>query len=98
MTERMTYEEAKEQVKKIRDFYWHLFTYLIINAFLFALNWITGYGHWWFYWPLIGWGIGVAFHGASVFIESGPLGKEWERKKIRKLMGEDEAGWPRGDS
>jgi hypothetical protein len=95
MTEQMSYEEARERVQEIRGFFWHLFTYLIINAFMFVLNWLTGSGRWWFFWPMIGWGIGLAFHGAFVFIENGPLGKAWERRKIRELMGGDEPGGPR---
>ena len=55
---------------------------------------MTSPGRWWFFWPLIGWGIAVAFHGASVFIENGPLGKSWERRKIRELMGENGPGGP----
>jgi len=92
MTDRMTYEEAKERVQEIRGFYWHLATYLIMNGFMFLLNWWTSPGHWWFFWPLVGWGIGLAFHGASVFIENGPFGKAWEERKIREMMGERDPG------
>lgn len=45
-----------------------------------------------FFWPALGWGIGLAFHDAGVFIEHGPFGKAWEEKKIRELMGERRPG------
>ncbi len=97
MTERMTYDEAKKRVREMRDFYWHLASYVIINAFLVALNWWTSPGHWWVFWPIVGWGFGLAFHAASVFIEGGPWGQAWERRKIQELMGEDEPDQtPRG--
>jgi hypothetical protein len=40
----------------------HLWSYLIINAFLILINVLTGDGDWWFYWPLMGWGLGLVFH------------------------------------
>jgi hypothetical protein len=33
-----------------------------------AVNLMTSPEMYWFIWPLIGWGIGVLFHGLSVFI------------------------------
>ncbi|MFY7813700.1 MAG: 2TM domain-containing protein [Chryseobacterium taeanense] len=46
---------------------------------------ITSPGYLWFFWPMLGWGIGVAAHAANTFW----IGKEWEEKKIRELMDED---------
>jgi hypothetical protein len=40
----------------------------------------------WFFWPLLGWGIGVAAHGISVFGPGSFFGAEWERKKIKEIM------------
>ena len=40
----------------------------------------------WFYWPLLGWGIGVLFHGMKVFNITPFLGRNWEEQKIRELM------------
>jgi hypothetical protein len=57
------YEEAKSMyiAKKRRSFSEHLAAYLIVNGFLFGLNLLTlGYVSWaWF--PILGWGIGLAF-------------------------------------
>lgn len=90
MSERMNYEDAKEQVIQIRGFYMHLAAYLLVNLFLFVTNWLTSPGDWWFHWPLFGWGIGLALHGMSVFFEGGMWGKQWEEKKIKELMGDDQ--------
>ena len=89
MSENMTYEEAKAHVQEIRGFYMHLFVYVIISVFLYFLNRFTSPGAWWAHWPILGWGLGVALHGASIFVENGPWGKTWERRKIKELMGDD---------
>jgi hypothetical protein len=35
--------------------------------------------HLWFYWPLLGWGIGGSFHGLKVLMPF--LGQDWEKNK-----------------
>lgn len=86
MGEQETYERAKKRVEELKSFYSHLFVYLAVNAGLFLLNIITSPRHLWFYWPLIGWGIGLSIHGLSVFGTQKLLGKDWEEKKIREIM------------
>jgi hypothetical protein len=46
---------------------------------------------WWFYWPLIGWGIGLGLHAFGVFGFGGrgPWGREWEERKMREMMDEE---------
>ena len=60
-------DAAKEQFKKSKreGFRNHLRTYLIINGALLLLNLFTD--GLWFVYPLIGWGIGLAFHAANTF-------------------------------
>jgi hypothetical protein len=84
----MTYEEAKERVQEIKGFYVHLVAYVLVNIFLIVLNLLTSPGRWWFYWPLLGWGIGLGSHGATVFLGGGRWGRAWEERKIREIMGE----------
>ena len=43
----------------------------------------------WFYWPLLGWGIGVLFHGMRVFNYSPFFGKGWEEKKLQQFLNEE---------
>jgi hypothetical protein len=40
----------------------------------------------WFFWSLIGWGIGLAAHGLSVYGLGGFLGAEWEERKIQEII------------
>ena len=61
------YEQKSLREKKI-DFRRHLRTYLVMSVFFFVLSGLTG-GGWWI-WPVLGWGIGVAMQGLSLY---GPL-------------------------
>ena len=91
--EKSRYKKAKERVNAIRGFYTHLFTYIIVNLALFIINYLSRgvHGGWWFYWPMIGWGIGLASHAFSVFGAYGIWGQKWEEKKIKEYMEKDEA-------
>jgi hypothetical protein len=53
---------------------------------LLALNLWTSPNHLWFYWPLLGWGIGSDFHGLKVFNFMPFLGQDWEEQKIKEFM------------
>ncbi len=88
MDSAMTYEQAKARVARLKGFYVHLIVYVGVNTLLFAINAVNG-GPWWFQYPLLGWGIGIAAHAIGVF--GGPmlLGPAWEQKKIDELMKRD---------
>ena len=79
------YRRAKRRVRVLKGFYIHLATYIGVIALLFFIDFLTG-GGWWFYWPLLGWGIGIIAHAFTVFGIAGFLGSEWEEKKTRDLM------------
>jgi len=89
MSEDERYHRAKRKVEQLKGFYGHAVIYLIVNAGLALINLLSG-GGWWFYWPLVGWGIGLAAHGVSVFWLEGFLGVDWEEKKIREIMEKQE--------
>jgi hypothetical protein len=86
MKENKKYEKAKKRVEEIKSFYTHLFVYVVVNIGLFLLDIITSPGALWFYWVLIGWGIGLAIHGLNVFGTEKILGKDWEEKKIKEIL------------
>ncbi|WP_346983635.1 2TM domain-containing protein [Chryseobacterium sp. POE27] len=77
-----SYERAQKRVKEIKSFYSNLISYCIIIPFLIIINLMTSPDNIWFYFPMLGWGIGVAAHGMSVFA----IGKSWEEKKIREIL------------
>lgn len=75
------------KLRRKRKFYDHLRAYLIVNGFLFLLDIIVSGGSW-FYFCLLGWGIGLAFDAANAF---NPDRKEIERG-AKKLMRKRERG------
>ncbi|MEO0073433.1 MAG: 2TM domain-containing protein [candidate division WOR-3 bacterium] len=86
--EKELYRRARERVGAQRSFFVHLITYLLVNLMLFILNAVSrssGSG-WWFFWPLIGWGIGLFAHGFSVFGAFGLFNSAWEERQIEKLV------------
>lgn len=64
---KIRYEEKPLREKQI-DFKRHLRTYLVMSVFFVLLSSFTG-GNW-AIWPILGWGIGVAMQGLSLY---GPL-------------------------
>jgi hypothetical protein len=48
-------------------FYIHATVYLVVNAALYAINDRYTPSVAWNVWPLMGWGLGLAFHGLAVF-------------------------------
>ena len=85
-TQESIYRKAQKKVEDIKGFYGNLTSYIVVNIGLLALNLITSPAHLWFLYPAIGWGIGVAIHGMTVFNYMPFLGNDWEEKKIRELM------------
>lgn len=85
---RTTYEIAQKRVKKKKDFLQHLTSYVTVGAFLFAINAATSFGDWWFYFPLLGWGIGLLIHYFSIFGIPGVVKytEEWEAEAIQQEM------------
>ena len=91
MNDNESYKRAKERVSELRAFYGHVFIYLIVNIGLFIINILTTPHHLWFYWPLLGWGIGLFAHGFSTFGLHGIFGKEWEERKIKEIMNKEKS-------
>ena len=83
------YERAMKRVEDIKGFYGNLGSYIVVNLGLMILNLVTTPEHLWFYWPMIGWGIGVIFHGMKVFNYVPFFGKEWEEKKLKQFLEEE---------
>ena len=84
------YREAKKRVEELKDFYRNLLTYVGVNILLIIINLLTSPGSLWFYWVTIFWGIAIVLHASKVLIFKGKfLGKEWEEKKIKEIMGQE---------
>ena len=84
----LTYEQAREYVDSIKDFYKHLASFVVVIGFLTALNLITSPESLWVLWVVFGWGIGLTLHGVSVFMWSSVKAMKWENEMIEKLVDE----------
>jgi len=80
------YQQAKARVQEIRGFYSHLGAYIFVNLLLFTINAVISWGSWWFYWVTIFWGIGIVMHAVSLWGGAHFFGKDWEEKKIQKIL------------
>ncbi|MGK2742236.1 2TM domain-containing protein [Tepidicaulis sp. LMO-SS28] len=78
--------EAMEYVRDIKSFYTHAIQYAVVMSGLALLNLWTSPGFWWVIYPAIGWGIGVALHGLSVFEVFDLFGREWEKRQIARRL------------
>lgn len=84
-TEVTTEEKAAiNYVKGIKEFYGHLFMFVIFQiAFL-----VTGkFSYSQTLWILLGWGAGLVMHGLVAFEVFGSFGTKWEKKQIEKKLG-----------
>ena len=89
--EKERYDRAKKRVKKSSGFYSNLLVYTVINLMILVINFQQldpgeSYFKWQNFTTLFFWGIGLLAHGLSVFMPTLVLGKDWEDKKIKKLM------------
>ena len=71
MENKKNYKKAKKRVEVKIGFFIHLLVYLLVNTMLIAINLSTSSDHIWTAGPLLGWGIGLFFHGVGVFLFSG---------------------------
>lgn len=80
--------QLHELARKRVDFRAHLVVYFVINAFLWAIWFLTGQGYPWPIWPTVGWGIGVIFHYLFDYRPSRYLSEEEEYQKLKRAMGD----------
>lgn len=76
---------AKERIEKKHEFHAHLLAYLLVNAMFVAIWAVTGAGFFWPVLPIMGWGIGLAFHGWDTYRDPEPTEARIERE-IRRLQ------------
>lgn len=84
--EQLAYEKAAKRVEELKGFYGNLISYCIFIPFLIFINFQTSPKYHWFWWPMLGWGIGVISHGIKTF----GIGTDWEERQIRKYMQKEE--------
>lgn len=65
------YDRARGRAEAKYGFFVHALIYAAVMVLLLIINLLTSPGYLWFIWPLLGWGLGVALHGAGVYLLGG---------------------------
>ncbi|MFK7748403.1 MAG: 2TM domain-containing protein [Kordia sp.] len=94
------YLRAEKKVENIKGFYIHLLVYICVNLYIsikkISRNLDNGetFEEAFFdigtYFVWMAWGIGLAFHAFNIFVKDGKLGRNWEERKIREYMKDDQ--------
>lgn len=84
--EQTAYDRASRRVKEIKEFYGSLISYCIVIPVLVFINFRTFSEFQWFWFPMLGWGLGLLFHGLKVF----GYGSSWEERKIQEILKKDQ--------
>lgn len=86
-------KSPEERASKRADDYvglmWHLAAFIIINGFMWFLDWATGGGIEWAYWVTIPWSIGLAFHVAAYFIDDSRMRDRAYRRFLEEEQHKD---------
>jgi len=89
-----SYVRARNHVDELKGFYYGLLSYCVVIPFLIFINYRTSWGFQWFWFPMLGWGIGLIIHAFKVFVNDGAFGRGWEERKLKEFMREeDEHRW-----
>jgi hypothetical protein len=81
-------DQAIRELRRRRDFWRHVVSYVVVNAFLIAIwYFVAGRGYFWPGWVLLGWGIGLALNAWDVYgrrtITEADIAREVERQRGR---------------
>jgi len=79
-------EDARRYVRRKRIFYTVLGVWIALSVMWFAIDALDDSSSWWFYWPMLGTGIGVAITGIVLLGLGGLFGADWERREIDKYL------------
>ncbi len=77
---------AHKRAEEKQGLYIHLTIYALVNLALLVINLITHSqgGGWWCYWPLLGWGIAIVIHVATVYIRF--FSEDWKERETQRIL------------
>ena len=96
MTQHLSDEEierlARRRAGAKMGWYVHACVYLLVNLFLFAMSDYAFGQRRWSMFPVLGWGLGLALHGISVFVLGSASGLrermvQKERERLQRERG-----------
>ena len=78
-----TREAAVQRIKAKRDFKTHATVYLLVNTLLVVIWAVQGAGQFFPFWTIVGWGIGLGFHGWNVYLRT-PISEAEISREIQR--------------
>lgn len=76
---------ALKRLKAKRDLQAHILAYVTVNLMLVGIWWVSGVGFFWPIFPILGWGIGLAFNVWDVMSpEPDPARVREEMERLRR--------------
>ena len=85
-----SYVRARNHVEELKGFYYSLLSYCLVIPFLIFINYRTSWQFQWFWFPALGWGLGLTIQAFRVFVNNGAFGRKWEERKIQEFMREED--------
>jgi transcriptional regulator with XRE-family HTH domain len=79
--------QAIYHVHQVKRFYYKLARYVVVIAFLAAINALTSPHYWWVLWVAAIWGLVLALCALKVFWKLEVLGPDWEKREVEKRLG-----------
>ena len=73
---------VRVRTNAVRGFRVHVVAYAIGNGLLVLIDFLTP-GSWWFFWPMFGWGIGVAMHW--LYVRSVNIDDDWAERRTEDI-------------
>jgi 2TM domain len=79
-------EEARRYVRRKRILYTIVAIWLALCLMWLAIDLLDDSSSFWFYWPMLGTGIGVAITAIVLLGMGGLFGIDWERREMEKYL------------
>jgi hypothetical protein len=79
-------EEARRYVRRKRIFYLVLGIWVALSLMWFLIDILDDSRINWFFWPMMGTGIGVAITGLVLLGFGGLFGPEWEQRQVERYL------------
>jgi len=78
--------DAQRWVRRQRILYTILGVYAVLSLMWFAIDMADGTENLWFYWPMLGTGIGVAITAILLLGVGGLFGIGWEQRQVDRYV------------
>lgn len=79
------YQLARKRLALKKAFFIHLLVYIAVMLLLIVINRSFSSSSIWFIYPLLGWGIGVAIHGATIYSSISSTSNHKIQREINKI-------------